>query len=187
MMKCVLWILRANVFNLVYSHLKYQKKKHRFKSETLNIHRRIFLFLLIASMSILVCNAQGNPLEELKWKNRILLLLHESESNDTYREQLTALGKIDANYDDRRLIVIDVQKQRFQIRNKIELDWRRNNWISNETLYAKYAFKKANFTVVLIGLDGGIKLQQTEVLQIQELFDVIDAMPMRSAELKRKY
>lgn len=121
------------------------------------------------------------------WKDRLILLVHESESNSTYRQQLTSLGKIDDDFDDRRLIVMDVQKQRFRIRNSNGLDSRRNHWISNETLFVKYALKEANFTVVLIGLDGGIKLRRTEVVTRDEFFDVIDAMPMRRAELKNKY
>ena len=45
---------------------------------------------------------------------------------------------------------------------------------------------KEDFEVILIGLDGGIKLQQTEVLKKEALFNIVDAMPMRRNELNRK-
>ena len=40
------------------------------------------------------------------------------------------------------------------------------------------------FEVVLIGLDGGIKLRQTKLVSLDKLFTLIDGMPMRRNELK---
>ena len=42
-----------------------------------------------------------------------------------------------------------------------------------------------NFEVILIGLDGGIKLQQTEILIKKDLFRIIDTMFMRRNEIIR--
>ena len=42
------------------------------------------------------------------------------------------------------------------------------------------------YEVVLIGLDGGIKLKKQDVLTTKELYNVIDRMPMRLDELKHK-
>ena len=40
--------------------------------------------------------------------------------------------------------------------------------------------------MVLIGLDGGVKLEKQEVLSMKELFSIIDAMPMRANELRNQ-
>ena len=54
------------------------------------------------------------------------------------------------------------------------------------TLFFEQFMKdKETFRVVLIGLDGGIKYSQTEVLSRDKLFDIIDSMPMRQAEIRR--
>ncbi len=45
-------------------------------------------------------------------------------------------------------------------------------------------FGEAKFSVTLIGKDGGVKLQREELLSTAELFAVIDAMPMRRAEMQ---
>ncbi|MEM9823617.1 MAG: DUF4174 domain-containing protein [Bacteroidota bacterium] len=50
----------------------------------------------------------------------------------------------------------------------------------------KYHQSKAPFEVLLLGLDGGVKLQQPEVLSCTELFAIIDRMPMRRQELRRR-
>lgn len=42
------------------------------------------------------------------------------------------------------------------------------------------------FSVTLIGLDGGIKLETTEILKRKELYRIIDSMPMRRSEIKNK-
>ena len=45
-------------------------------------------------------------------------------------------------------------------------------------------FEAAAFTVTLIGKDGGVKLKRDEMLSSAELFAIIDAMPMRRAEMR---
>jgi hypothetical protein len=46
--------------------------------------------------------------------------------------------------------------------------------------------KTAQFTVILIGKDGTEKHRTNTLLQMQELFTIIDAMPMRRAEMGKK-
>lgn len=45
--------------------------------------------------------------------------------------------------------------------------------------------KKSDFEVILIGLDGGVKLRQTEALETKKLFDLINSVPMRQAEMRK--
>lgn len=47
-------------------------------------------------------------------------------------------------------------------------------------------FGEEGFKVTLIGKDGGVKLTRGEVLSSSELFAVIDAMPMRRAEMRNQ-
>lgn len=57
--------------------------------------------------------------------------------------------------------------------------------LSNE-LYSEYKTRNNSFEVLLIGLDGGVKLRQAEVLSNEKLFGRIDQMPMRRRELQRQ-
>ena len=47
-------------------------------------------------------------------------------------------------------------------------------------------FGAKSFSVVLIGKDGGEKLRRTTPLSPAELFAIVDAMPMRRAEMREK-
>ena len=38
---------------------------------------------------------------------------------------------------------------------------------------------------MLIGLDGGIKLEQIQILSAEKLFAIIDGMPMRKREIRK--
>ena len=40
--------------------------------------------------------------------------------------------------------------------------------------------------MVLVGKDGGAKLRTAEVPDLDALFDLIDGMPMRIAEMRRR-
>jgi len=52
-------------------------------------------------------------------------------------------------------------------------------------LFSSFIPKKDVFTIRLIGLDGGIKLEQNRVLSSEKLFTVIDGMPMRKNEIRK--
>lgn len=47
-------------------------------------------------------------------------------------------------------------------------------------------FGAAAFSVVLIGKDGGEKLRRATPLEPAELFALVDAMPMRRAEMRER-
>jgi hypothetical protein len=47
-------------------------------------------------------------------------------------------------------------------------------------------FGSPAFKITLTGKDGMIKLSSKSVLKLQNLYDVIDAMPMRKAEMSRQ-
>lgn len=47
-------------------------------------------------------------------------------------------------------------------------------------------FSGSDFRITLIGKDGGPKLTRKEPVTAKELFELIDAMPMRQAEMARR-
>jgi hypothetical protein len=57
---------------------------------------------------------------------------------------------------------------------------------SQDALAARHRFHIAptDFTVILIGKDGGEKLRSSKPLTLEKLLDTIDAMPMRQEEMR---
>lgn len=57
----------------------------------------------------------------------------------------------------------------------------------NELVYKKYKVdSQTEFTVILLGKDGGEKLRTQNLLTANKLFALIDAMPMRRQEMQKK-
>lgn len=54
----------------------------------------------------------------------------------------------------------------------------------NSDLYKKYKVIPGNFIIILIGKDGSEKFRSEQVVEIEKIFAIIDAMPMRKAEIK---
>lgn len=57
---------------------------------------------------------------------------------------------------------------------------------SDAALRARYRAPMEAFTVILIGKDGGEKLRSGEPVTTGELFALIDTMPMRQQEMRRR-
>ena len=56
---------------------------------------------------------------------------------------------------------------------------------SQEQLFRKYNASATSFTFILIGKDGGEKLRRERAIGLDELYSVIDAMPMRKIEMRK--
>ena len=135
------------------------------------------LLFAISLLSALMISAQD--LSKHRWENRLVLLLTDDEKNSTFQFQLAEFRKELNGLNERRLIIYQVMPEEF----KTGLNGA--NKIKSDRLYKDYKKSDSGFEVVLLGLDGGIKLQQDELLPLEKLYAIIDAMPMRRREIER--
>ena len=71
----------------------------------------------------------------------------------------------------------------------LERDIRIEIYITSQTdknFLKKYNITQSQFTLLLIGKDGGIRLSSKKVIPKEQLFALIDTMPMRQDEIKRQ-
>ena len=139
------------------------------------IHFKQIVFA-ISMFGALMGSAQD--LSKHRWENRLILLLTEDENNSTFQSQLAEFRKDLTGLNERRLIIYQVMPGEF----KTGLNG--DDKIKSDRLYNDYKKTDSGFEVVLLGLDGGIKLQQGELLQLERLYAIIDAMPMRRREIE---
>ena len=135
-----------------------------------------FLIILILFLSNTM-NAQ--ELVSYRWENRIVLIITNNEKAEKYQNQLELLASA-SGLEEHKLIIYRVMP------NQFTLGLKDLSWITSSKLYEKYHSIDNGFEVILIGLDGTVKLRQTEILSTEKLFSTIDVMPMRRAELKRQ-
>lgn len=135
----------------------------------------ILIFLILNTFKSMSQNITSH-----QWENRVLLILTNSIENSVFQNQIKELKTHKNGLTDRKLIVYQTTKAAYKkgLNNEV--------WKEASNLYEKYNPKQATFKIVLIGLDGGEKLEQSEFLSCEDLFKIIDVMPMRKSELKRK-
>lgn len=115
-----------------------------------------------------------------KWENRLLILLTEDAEDKAYKKQLKELSNCREGIEDRKLIIYQSTREKFRMGLGTEGEW--NN---SRDIYKKYKGNKPGFQVLLIALDGGVKIDQSELISCEKLFDTIDSMPMRKAEMRK--
>ena len=127
-----------------------------------------------------VSNSFSQELKKHQWKNRLVVVVTNDIKSKEYVDQINILKKELSELEERKIMVYSILPKKYTsgLLNK--------EWISSTKVYNRLNKKKESFKVFLIGLDGGIKLNQSSVLTKDKLFTLIDGMPMRRQELKNK-
>jgi hypothetical protein len=68
-----------------------------------------------------------------------------------------------------------------------DLDIIQVNKLSDQQKYLKqFGVMEEEFRVMLIGKDGGVKLNSEQPVTVNQIFELIDSMPMRHHEMRQK-
>ncbi|MEO1261556.1 MAG: DUF4174 domain-containing protein [Bacteroidota bacterium] len=127
-------------------------------------------------------NASVQSLEKHQWNNRLILILTQQPKNDILKKQLTSFRAAHAGMNERKLLVYQITPEKYRTGTEEAI-----NWQLSDKLFSKYKKGNNDFEILLIGLDGGIKLRQNKFLSTDQLFALIDSMPMRRAEMRSKF
>jgi len=126
---------------------------------------------------------QTADLSSYKWKNRIIILLAPNSSHKKLQSQLKDFEQWDiAQFEDR-----DLQAWLVTNEESIKLlNSGRPPASLRQTLDKQYGLTPNSFHFILIGKDGGIKMQKSTIVKQLTVNQLIDSMPMRQAEMKDK-
>lgn len=129
----------------------------------------------------MVTSSAAQDLSEHQWEDRLILVLTTDTTNSVFKEQLRELYSDPKGLEDRRLVIYKVLPDQYLRDDRAD-----ESWQESPNLYKEFKKSDEPFEVILIGLDGGIKLRKSELLTNEQLFERIDQMPMRKAELKNR-
>ena len=133
-----------------------------------------FLFFSLISMQL-----HSQDFQQYRWENRLLLIVDQSDQQAKRQQQLVFLQKEAAGLIDRKLKVFSLSKKGMQEGMQDVSKWK--------AMEIPARFKtQQSLKVFLIGLDGGIKATYDAPIMPQSIFDIIDTMPMRRAELNSR-
>ena len=131
-------------------------------------------FLLLFMME----QPNEDPLQKYRWENRILLIFRDHKETSRATTQMRLFEKEKDGFVERDLLFFLLSPDE-KVGNPFSLQ-------EEKQIRKRFNPGDQPFLVVLIGKDGGKKLSTEEILTIKELFDTIDAMPMRRSEMRRK-
>lgn len=145
------------------------------KRELLFIKTSFLLLFIIMAMNI--SQAQENPIEKHRWKQRVVLVFSPQDQPEAGQSLIADLQPGSPAWDERKLVLYDIQGEggmgpsdyltKMQVR----------------ILRKGFAISLGEAAVVLVGLDGGQKLKSFEPVTKEKLYGLIDSMPMRQAEM----
>jgi hypothetical protein len=113
--------------------------------------------------------AADDPLGAYRWTSRVLVISATDRADPRLVIQRRTAAAAKAGMAERDLVTIELlgrEAAALRMRNRLGLP-------------------QHGFRVLLIGKDGGAKLNRHEPISTQMLFDTIDAMPMRRQESHR--
>ncbi len=112
--------------------------------------------------------------EKYKWRNRILVVL--SDDVNELNKQKDILVKFMDGLIDRDLII-------FGYKN-LEAPFIEDSQVELNSIKEEFSLSQDD-NVILIGKDGGVKKTWKTHVTSDELFRIIDSMPMRRREMRR--
>lgn len=138
-----------------------------------------------------------NTFSSFLWKSRVLVLTGE-KSNEYFKDQLDALQKNTKGLNEREMVTISVNENEVKFLEELSLfppdapNYDSFMPTEKDIQYFEKYFDQSisEFSVLLIGKDGGVKKVWNEVeklpVKVQEIFEIIDSMPMRQQEMRDK-
>ncbi len=135
-------------------------------------------------------DAQPAPsLSSLKDKSRVLLVFASTDRDPLFQQQIALLDRHRDAMRERDLVVIPVLVQAGPVNGPDTIRTIHPPVASDADqidLRHRFHVPAGEFTVILIGKDGGSKLTQHDPVSAEKVEQIIDAMPMRRDEMKSR-
>lgn len=140
---------------------------------------KFFINILLRILFVLIAlNVQAQDLHQYAWKNRIMLLCTESDTSSQVNSQLEHLKNYNDQLAERKMIIFRLYEAHYykglESMNKLPYIRERKHCQNMQD----------EFQILLIGLDGGVKMHRDTITSVDFILGLIDGMPLRKAELK---
>jgi hypothetical protein len=137
---------------------------------------------ILSIMALSGYSAFGQILSEHHWSDRVILLFASDSEQAELQTQIGLLTRDEEEVTERALVIYQIFDSYALSPNKKVL-----TSADAKTLRDSYDIPSEEaFTFILIGKDGTEKMRSEKVVSMSTLFSIIDAMPMRRAEIRKK-
>lgn len=130
-------------------------------------------------------NLHGQNINKHRWVNRILIIHTKDQQTIKYISQLEEFENSIQDFKERKLVLYQYANRKFKYTDYCNAN-NQDSWNDTSKPILTKLKEGEDFKIVLIGLDGGIKLEQSKVLRKDDLYQLIDSMPMRRSEIRNE-
>ncbi len=117
-------------------------------------------------------------LKAYQWENRLLLFFAPTPEDETYQKQQGALEGHAKKMEDRDILTFTLFEDAPSYAGSVEVAKSEANLIRQD-----FQIKSGEFTLLLIGKDSQVKINSQNVVPANDIFALIDSMPMRQQEV----
>jgi hypothetical protein len=151
----------------------------------MSMFKNLFLFCLFLAISA-GSVWSGDPLDDVdlgkyRWKNRLMFLFSPSPEVPDFQTLSGELNRHSDGVRERDLLIFRVLEQAPSSPDSQEI-----TTSEAKSLRRRFGITPGNFTVVLVGKDGTVKLKRQGPTALKDIFGLIDSMPMRRREMQGK-
>jgi len=119
-------------------------------------------------------------LDKYRWKNRPVLIFAASSKDSSYLKQKSEFEGMSDELEDRDIIVIELLESGKSMTPEVSITDEQQSFLRKQFDVVD------DFIFILIGKDGTVKLKTGQPVLSDDLFELIDSMPMRKEEIRRK-
>ncbi|MEM7620695.1 MAG: DUF4174 domain-containing protein [Pseudomonadota bacterium] len=121
----------------------------------------------------------GRLMENYLWEKRVLIIFSPSTERSNLKAQNRMLSAVKSGLRERDMVV-----WRLIDGKSVTVNGRQKPHLPTRIFYKHFKVSPEKFVVILLGKDGGEKLRKARRVTADELFALIDAMPMRQQEMR---
>jgi Domain of unknown function (DUF4174) len=146
-------------------------------SISVSLDRRTMLAVLAACA---VPGSDANAVTDYQWKKRPIVVFTPTDSDARFIRQKAMINGNRTSLLDRDVVVVYV------VGATVSHDLGPGPGMSGSALRARFRATEGAFRALLVGKDGGVKLDSPAPLTVTEIMSEIDRMPMRRDELRKR-
>jgi hypothetical protein len=148
--------------------------------EVSRAHRVVVWCVLAAAVVMGVGGSPASAMETYRWKKRPLVVFSPTDQHPGLTRQRNIINGNRSQFTERDVVVVYVTG------NSVSHELGAPQTLNASALRQRFKVSEGQFRVLLIGKDGGIKLDQSTPLASADLLAEIDRMPMRRDEVRRR-
>ena len=124
-------------------------------------------------------DSESFSLGDYQWENRLLVVSSPAPDEPKFSRQLQQVAAKGREFGERDLVLISLATDGRSRAGKRKLDP-----TQVEAIRAALGIDAGAFAVLLIGKDGTVKLSKNTVVPMDDIYALIDTMPMRQREMR---